>query len=62
MVKGIHSLTKTKVGQKWYQLIALSLMFSAGFFCFYLKGHYSLKSTKPVSAFNDHKNSFAGSM
>ncbi len=29
---------------------------AANIFYFYLKGHYSLKSIKPGSAFNEHKN------
>jgi hypothetical protein len=37
---------------RWLFLYCLA----ADIFNFYLKGHYSLKSIKPVSAFNDHKN------
>ncbi len=44
------------MGQKWYQSLALSLLFSADIYQFYLKGQYALKSIKLVSAFNDSKN------
>jgi hypothetical protein len=43
------------------QLVLISNYLS---FCWIipLKGHYSLKSIKPISAFNNHKISFVGSM
>jgi hypothetical protein len=43
------------VGQKWYQSYLFFL--AADISHFYLKGHYYLKSIKPVSAF-----SFVGAM
>jgi hypothetical protein len=43
-------------GQKWYQSLALSLLFSHRYFLFLFIGTLFLKSIKPVSAFNDHKN------
>jgi hypothetical protein len=48
--------TKIKVSQKCYQLLAFLYCLAADVLNFYLKGHYSLKSKKSVSAFNDHKN------
>jgi hypothetical protein len=54
---------KTKVGQKWYQPQAFLYCLAIDISDFHLKGHYSLKFMKPVSAFNDKKKiSFVGSM
>jgi hypothetical protein len=43
------------VGQKWYQSQAFSFCLAADILNLDLKEHYSLKSIKPVSVFNDHK-------
>jgi ABC-type Mn2+/Zn2+ transport system permease subunit len=51
-----YSPTKTKVGQKWYQLLALSYCLATGILIFVLNGHFSIKSIIPVSALNEHKN------
>ncbi len=47
---------KPRWGQKWYQLQLFLYCLAADICKFYLKGQYSLKSIKPVSGFNDHKN------
>jgi hypothetical protein len=53
---------KVTVGRKprWVKIGINRKLFlyclAADIYNFYLKGHYSLKYIKPVSAFNDHKN------
>jgi hypothetical protein len=47
----------SKVGQKWYQSPALSLLFRRVYFFFiYLNGYHPSKLVKPVLAIKDHKN------
>ncbi len=51
-----YSPTKTKVGQKWYESIALSLLFNRWYFLFLFKETLLFKVYITASAFNDHKN------
>jgi hypothetical protein len=55
---------KTEVGQKWLQMLALTLQYClpADIFHFYLKGHYLLKSVNQFQHLMITKTNFVESM